>query len=267
MEPPIRGVYVIACKVNGWRYVGSSANIRQRWNGHRSSLRRGNHECLVFQADWDKYGASAFRFRVVATVRDPKLRLAVEQAAIDDAVAEGVAYNLCPTAGSSLGLKHTAEARERMSRAANAAWLEGRRGVYPGQREHMAAVGLANKGKPASPEVRARLLAAITGRPVSEETRQKMSEAQKGRPFTPEHRAAIGEAMRGRTLSEEHRRKLGDAGRGRPSPRAKVAAEQVSEIKRRLAAGEKGAALAREFNVSDALISNIKHGKKRANVA
>lgn len=267
MTSPIRGVYTITCRVNGRRYVGSSANIRQRWHGHRSGLRRGKHECTGMQADWDEHGASAFEFRVIATARDPKLRLAAEQAGIDEAIAEGLSYNICPTAGSSLGLKHTAETRQRMTQAALAAWQEGRREVYPGLRERMAELGHARKGKPASPEARARLLVAITGRPVSEETRRKMSEAQKGRSFTPEHRAAIGAAMRGRSLTDEHRQAIGDGLRGRPTGRAKLTAEQVTEVRHRLADGETGSALAREFGVSDALISKIKHGKKRADVA
>lgn len=263
MGSPIRGVYTITCKANGRRYVGSSANIRSRWQSHRSGLRRGVHECRPLQEDWTEHGESAFEFRVIATARDPKLRLAAEQAAIDEAMAEGLAYNLCPTAGSSEGLKHTIETRERMKESGLAAWQEGRRQVWPGQREHMAALGRANKGKAASPETRARLLAAITGRPVSEETRRKMSEAQKGRSITPEQRAAISETMRGRSLSPEHRAAISAGQRGRPTGRAKVTTEQLREIERRLAAGEKGRALAREFGVSEGYVSHIKHGKTR----
>lgn len=43
------GVYRIYCSANEKTYVGSSVNIRTRWNSHRSLLGRGVHENINLQ--------------------------------------------------------------------------------------------------------------------------------------------------------------------------------------------------------------------------
>lgn len=58
------GIYAIKNLITKKYYIGSSINIKSRWNGHRSYL-RGNQAASKFQADWDKYGESAFVCGVV----------------------------------------------------------------------------------------------------------------------------------------------------------------------------------------------------------
>lgn len=118
----------------------------------------------------------------------------------------------------------SAEHRAKLSEAQTALWED--REITPELSERMAAM--------------ARLRA---GQPKSEETRQRMSEAQKGKTLAPEHLAAIRAAK---------------ASGGTP---LKLTADQVREIKRRLAAGGSCAALAREYDVKPASISDIKAGR------
>lgn len=107
------GIYEIVNLVNGKRYVGSAVDTRKRWQDHRSYLRRGAHHCHILQKAWRKYGEAAFEFRVLE-ICDPSELIVREQAAIDILKPE---YNICPLAGSSRGVRHTAEARANMSAA------------------------------------------------------------------------------------------------------------------------------------------------------
>lgn len=96
-------------------------------------------------------------------------------------------YNLTGGGEGSLGLRHTAESRHRMS--------------------------CSHLGKPLAPEHRRRVLAGRTkaveaaaaicrGRPLSSEHRAKLSEARRGKPKSPEHRARLSAAHRKRLVQD-----------------------------------------------------------------
>ena len=59
------GIYKIHNLINNKLYIGQSVNIRRRWTGHKRCLRNGNHENTYLQHSWDKYGESAFEFKVL----------------------------------------------------------------------------------------------------------------------------------------------------------------------------------------------------------
>jgi hypothetical protein len=54
------------------------------------------------------------------------------------------------------------------------------------------------KGKPKSPETRAKIAAAKRGKPLSPETRAKIAAAMRGKPLSPETRAKIAASKRNR---------------------------------------------------------------------
>ena len=113
------GIYVITNAVNGKVYVGSAVNIPGRWRVHKSDLRRGVHHSSHLQAAWNKYGDAAFTFSVLELVFNPADILQAEDKWIArlGATARDKGYNICLRAGSQLGLKHSAEARQKMSAA------------------------------------------------------------------------------------------------------------------------------------------------------
>jgi len=60
------GIYEIRCTATDVAYVGQSKQPKKRWTVHKSGLRRGKHENLALQSDYNKYGLDAFEFNVIS---------------------------------------------------------------------------------------------------------------------------------------------------------------------------------------------------------
>ncbi len=123
-EEPVTGVYCIRCSVNGKRYVGGSVrDLRERQRPHWRSLQLGEHKNKLLQADWDRYGARAFSFRVLEEC-SPEQCLKRETAWIKKLSAGDprFGYNRCPVAGSMSGYQQADEDKAKKS-AARKRWL------------------------------------------------------------------------------------------------------------------------------------------------
>lgn len=59
------GVYQIKNKENNLIYIGSSKNIKRRWKAHTDGLKKGKHDNMFLQKDWDKYGEEYFEFSIL----------------------------------------------------------------------------------------------------------------------------------------------------------------------------------------------------------
>lgn len=59
------GIYKIENVVTGDFYIGSSVNIRKRFDGHRTLLRNNKHFSAYLQNAWNKYGEDNFKFYVL----------------------------------------------------------------------------------------------------------------------------------------------------------------------------------------------------------
>lgn len=64
------GIYKITCKGNNQFYIGSSTNIKYRWQVHLSTLRKGNHHSVYMQRSFNKYGEDSFKFEVIHLMKD-----------------------------------------------------------------------------------------------------------------------------------------------------------------------------------------------------
>jgi len=132
-----------------------------------------------------------------------------EQHWIDNLCPE---YNISPTAGSCLGVKHTEETKKKISKA-----TKGSNNPMYGRKGELAP----NYGKITSEETKHKIaltkigdknyqfgrkgeLSTNYGKVFSEESRKKMSNSQKGRIITDEHRIKLSEASIG---SKNHKSK------------------------------------------------------------
>lgn len=206
------GIYLITSP-SGGEYVGSALNMRLRWHGHKIALRKGEHKNRKLQNAWNKYGEAAMSFASLLVCRPVDL-LYFEQRAID---ARRPRYNICLTAGNSMGVKRSAEYK-----AAKSLKMKGTK-QSP---ELIAKRAAAMIGHVVAPETRAKIGAKHLGNAHAmgclrgEETRAKMSAAQKvrfaalreqgivprprlGQPVPQELRAQISAKLKGRKRSPE----------------------------------------------------------------
>lgn len=192
------GIYAIRHNESGKMYVGSAVNFKRRWRQHRVLLNSNRHHSPHLQNAWAKYGQSAFNFNVLEYVDEPAKLVAREQFWLDQAHNDnGKCYNAALVAGSSLGLKRSPEAIEKV-RAHNI----GRKLTQ----ETKLAMSAAQKGRVHSPETIEKIRQANIGRRHSEESIAKMSIAQGMRgEVSAETRAKHSADTAGKAKSEAHK--------------------------------------------------------------
>lgn len=138
------------------------------------------HHSILLQRAWLKYGKDAFEFLILEYVNDKNKLIEREQYWIDatGCVNPSLGYNTSAFAGSVLGVKHSAEAKAKRSKALT--------GIVRSP-ETKAKMSAARKGVSVhSVESKLKISKAGKGRIASLETRQKLSEAGRGRKHSPE---------------------------------------------------------------------------------
>lgn len=247
------GIYEIVNLVNGKRYVGSACNLKQRKIDHWKLLRRGTHHSRYLQASWNKYGEDAFEFRLIESVAEKERLVEREQHYFDILKPE---YNIAKKAGSCLGVRHTAEAKAKMSAKHKGKKLSA---------EHIAKIVANNTGRKASPESIARMKAAQRRRlEENPEYAEQLRERQRLLTDNPKRVVRLREVLtgrpsplRGKKQTPEQIEKRAAAHRGRkrsPETRAKIAAKakgrkmppRSAEYRAKMSAIHKGRKLSAE---------------------
>lgn len=121
-------------------YVGSAIDITKRWRIHRHYLRLKNHRNPYLQSAWNKHGENSFEFVVLEKVKKTHLLIKREQHWLNTTSSfdRRYGYNIAPTAGSQLGIKHSAATKKTLSR------------IHKGRKltlEHSKAISNALKGR------------------------------------------------------------------------------------------------------------------------
>ena len=113
------GIYLIINLVNNKFYVGSAKNIWSRKLGHLRDLKNNKHKNSYLQNSYNKYGSQYFIIVLLEKVESENNLTAREQYWIDtlDATNKEIAYNICPTAESTLGRHHSEETKIKMSKS------------------------------------------------------------------------------------------------------------------------------------------------------
>jgi group I intron endonuclease len=237
----ISGIYSITNKNNGNKYIGSAVHIKHRWNCHISDLNKNKHHSIYLQRAWDKYGADCFEFSVIEYCEKDKL-IEREQFFIDIFCPT---YNILPTAGSCLGMKHSDEAKKKnaLAHMGNSYAV-----LYMRSDEARKKFSAIHKGKIVSEETRKKISLAHKGHIASDETKEKMSKARKGKKLNP--------------LSPETREKISLAGMGNKNAIRKLNWTQVEEIRTRYIPGILSQKkLAEEYGVTHKVIGDILNNK------
>lgn len=193
------GIYVIANKVTGKCYVGSSVDIARRWKRHLYELRCGNHHSSKLQNSYLKHGEGAFCFSMVELCSKRDFQ-EFEQRWLDHLNAHADGYNVCPKACDVSTLPKSEEHKRRIGEA-----QLGRKRSLPAK-ENMSKAMTGKKRGPMSAELRAKISASLKGRAITPEARKKISAAKSGvktGPCSDERRAAISKAKRARDAAKK----------------------------------------------------------------
>lgn len=202
LHQPTSGIYRITNTVSGKFYIGSAVNIDARWRSHRHKLAKGTHHSSHLQNSYNKHGLSSFVFEVVEVVCDKTQLISTEQRWIDDLCP---VFNMSPTAGSPLGVKHTPETCAKMS-----ASRMGRKHSAEHIAKRVAKI-IGCKHPPKTPEQLARMADAQRGKKHTDEHKAKISRALKGRakgPMSDEHKAKVSAAKKGTVISDATKLKM-----------------------------------------------------------
>ena len=170
------GVYTIHNTVSGNTYIGSSRAFKRRFMQHRAALHGGKHQNRHLQYAWDKYGESAFVFKVTL-VCAPEQVQDYEQRLIDGLRP---AYNQSRSAFSGIPIGSTRTPA------------------------HKAKVGKASKELWASPKYRSMVTAAIRSAMTPEECVERSARA-KALWCDPTYRAKAVAARLGRATNKGYK--------------------------------------------------------------
>jgi len=194
------GIYLILHEDSHTVYVGSAAvSFKLRWSKHKHLLRLGKHPNAHLQSAWTKYGESTFNF-LIAEECPPENCLAVEQRWLDTLLTNGTRlYNKCMTAGSTLGLTLSDDAKKKMSLA--------RKGRKHSKETKLAIKSsrLAHFRTKQGEKTREAIRRANKGKRLSEKTKKLLSKIRMENPTIH-----VGDLYRGKNLTADHRQKVSD---------------------------------------------------------
>lgn len=203
-------VYVHVCP-NGKRYVGCTTQARPeyRWGKNGEGYLYNDHfRSAILKHGWNNFQHEVFE----VDSKEEMYRKEVELISFYHSNDPEYGYNNSSGGEkSSLGCKHSEEAKKKMSRAHKGKVLSEEhkkrisetsreRWTDPEYRKHMSEVRKGNPHKPHSEETKRKIAGALKGKVVSEETKGRMSEAHKGKskPHSKETKRRIAEAAKNR---------------------------------------------------------------------
>lgn len=163
-------VYMWTNRLTGKRYIGSAQNLKRRLLQYFNVSHIARDLSMFIHRALLKYGYSNFSLTILEYC-DLDVLLEREQHYIDSLKPE---YNICPTAGSTLGKLHSEKAKLKISTT--------KKGSGVGESNSMY-------GKVHTEEAIKKMSEAKLGRTLSDELKAKLSKAAMGRKFTNEHLA------------------------------------------------------------------------------
>ncbi|QNF29641.1 GIY-YIG nuclease family protein [Metabacillus elymi] len=137
------GIYQIKQISSNKVYIGSAQDLYRRCKDHFRMLSNNNHDNQYLQNSWNCNGSKSFCFEVLELVSNINELLLREQYWLDKkkCYLRDTGYNISPTAGSTLGVRHSNDSKSKNSLA--------KRGVYASISEEAASniKQMLNEGK------------------------------------------------------------------------------------------------------------------------
>ncbi len=170
------GIYMWRNLDSGKIYVGSAKNLGIRLKGYYNINQLTRVTNMHINRALLKWGYSSFSLSILEYCSIDVL-IQREQYYFDLLKPE---YNICTTAGSTLGKLHSLEAKEKISNT--------KKGTNTGEENSFF-------GKTHSEESRLRMVEAKLGKTLAELTKEKIRESRKGKKFTEEHKSNLSIAQ------------------------------------------------------------------------
>jgi len=231
------GIIYKATGPDGRVYVGQTVKTLVQRKGHHKFMAIKGDKRTAFQiAILEFGGVNAFRWEQIDTAESREELDLKEKYWIAHYQSDNPQYGHNST-DRGIRCSHNAEVRQKISKA-NKGKKHGRKGE-PLAAQHRKNISEAMMGKHRSPEVCQKISKSLKGH----------ASWSKGKKHTIEARKKMSEARKGKNVGEKHHL-------------AKLTEGQVTEIKTAIANGERVCNLARKYTISQALISQIKSGKR-----
>lgn len=106
-----QGIYKIRNIVNNKIYIGSSSNLPLRKRQHFYKLSKNKHCNPHLQSSYNNYGKNNFSFEIIEYLEHSSSLIQREQYWINELFPE---YNICLTAGNTLGMKFSEKSKQKM---------------------------------------------------------------------------------------------------------------------------------------------------------
>ncbi len=263
------GIYKITNIVNNKIYIGSSINLKYRKCSHFRNLRLNKHVNYHLQYAFNKYKEENFKWEVIEYVdiiEDKKeLRKVIlerEQYWIDSYKDKKcILYNICAIAGSSLGVSHTEETKNKKRGKNNP--MYGKHSYWYGKKmpqeiiEKIVNIRRSNDSYKWTEEQKlnkSKARKGYKGIKHTEETKQKLRKINLGKKLTEETRNKISKIIKDRNANQEYRGKMSiNAKNGK-----KVINLTTSKIY------DNAGIAARYYNIDKSSISKVCRGERKS---
>lgn len=240
------GIYQIICTKNGKIYVGRSVDIEKRLKRHFRSLEKGNHENVLLQHDFNKFGRAAFKLKVKTQPNEEASKVA-EQYYIDTLENQ---YNIGMSSVCGDNLTRHPDREEIITRRNKSCKESMARTTAEERIARYSNAGEDNGmfGKTHTKKARKKISEAHTGNQYakgavrSAEQRKRMSEVASAR-------TGEANAFYGKSHSDETKEKIRQANKGRLPP-------NTLKVKVGKKVYESATAAAKEIGCSVASIGN-----------
>ena len=176
------GIYLWENRINGKIYIGSSTDLKRRLTTYYNLNHLTNNPTRYINNALLKDGYSAFSLYILEYCSDEKNLINREQYYF---YLLNPTYNICKTAGSTLGRLHTDESKEKIRGSKLNTNVRDDNHFY---------------GKIHSEEAREKMAKSKLSTVLSEEVKEKISATMFGRKFTEEHKINLSLSKKNRKM-------------------------------------------------------------------